>query len=108
MLGSRSNPYTFIKQADVFLLLSEYEGLPNTIYESLILGIPVLATKVGGIPDQINEGENGWLVDNNFDAIYNKIKYVIEHHEEVETYKNNLKSYKYDNEEIYYKVIGLF
>lgn len=108
MLGFRSNPYTFIKQADVFLLLSEYEGLPNTIYESLILGIPVLATKVGGIPDQINEGENGWLVDNNFDAIYNKIKYVIEHHEEVETYKNNLKSYKYDNEEIYYKVIGLF
>lgn len=108
MLGLRSNPYTFIKQADVFLLLSEYEGLPNTIYESLILGIPVLATKVGGIPEQINEGENGWLVDNNFDAIYNKIKYVIEHHEEVETYKNNLKSYKYDNEEIYYKVIGLF
>lgn len=108
MLGSRSNPYTFIKQADVFLLLSEYEGLPNTIYESLILGIPVLATKVGGIPDQINEGENGWLVDNNFDAIYNKIKYIMEHHEEVEKYKSNLKSYKYDNEEIYYKVIGLF
>ena len=56
MLGLRSNPYTFIKQADVFLLLSEYEGLPNTIYESLILGIPVLLQKYG-IPDQINEGE---------------------------------------------------
>ena len=108
MLGSRSNPYTFIKQADVFLLLSEYEGLPKTIYESLILGIPVLATKVGGIPDQINEGENGWLVDNNFDAIYNKIKYIMEHHEEVEKYKSNLKSYKYDNQEIYDKVSKLY
>lgn len=106
--GSRPNPFTYVRQADVFLLLSEYEGLPNTIYEALILGTPVLATKVGGIPDQVNEGENGWLVDNNFDAIYNKIKYIMEHHEEVEKYKSNLKSYKYDNQEIYDKVSKLY
>lgn len=108
MRGARSNPFTYVHKADVFLLLSQYEGLPNTIYEAFILGTPVLATKVGGIPDQIIEGKNGWLVEDSFDAIFNKIKYILEHYEEVKVFKNNLKSYKYENSEIYSKINDLF
>jgi glycosyltransferase involved in cell wall biosynthesis len=48
--------------ADGFCLPSKAEGLPNVIIESLALGIPVVASDVGGIPDLVNE-KNGYLVD---------------------------------------------
>lgn len=105
---ARTNPFTYVRNADVFLLVSEYEGLPNTIYESFIVGTPVLATRVGGIVDQITEGVNGWLVDNNIESIYSKIRYIMEHYDEVELFKSNLKSYKYDNQEVYQKLNNLF
>lgn len=45
--GAWKNPYSEMIQADIFALLSEYEGIPSTIYEVLILRLPVLATDVG-------------------------------------------------------------
>jgi glycosyltransferase involved in cell wall biosynthesis len=47
--------------ADVFLIPSIAENFPNTIVESLLMGTPVIASCVGGIPEQINES-NGILV----------------------------------------------
>ncbi len=48
--------------ADMLVIFSNYENFPVVINESLSLGIPVVATKVGGIPERINE-RNGVLVD---------------------------------------------
>lgn len=48
--------------ADLFVLPSKADNLPNTISESLMCGTPVVAFRVGGIPEQVNEG-NGILVD---------------------------------------------
>lgn len=100
LTGQLSNPFHEMIKADVFALLSEYEGLPNTIYESLILGIPVLATNVGGIPTQIIEGETGWLVNNNENDIYEGIKYILENSDKIKTIRDNLKNYNYDNNKI--------
>lgn len=46
----------------LLLFPSNYEGLPNSVIESLRCGTPVLASPVGGIPDVIEEGENGWFL----------------------------------------------
>lgn len=46
----------------LLLFPSNYEGLPNSVIESLRCGTPVLASPVGGIPDVIAEGENGWFL----------------------------------------------
>lgn len=70
LLGKVSNPYPILKQADYFVLFSEYEGMPVTIYESLILNVPVIATDVGGIREQLDNGKYGILVENNFKNIY--------------------------------------
>ena len=99
-VGAQPNPFPYVAEADVFALLSRYEGIPNTIYEAFILGKPVLATNVGGIHTQVVPKENGWLIDNTDEAIYEGIKHILENPEEITAYKNNLKNYRYDNDTV--------
>jgi glycosyltransferase involved in cell wall biosynthesis len=48
---------------DVFALSSLREGLPNVVLEAMALEVPVVATRVGGIPRLIRNGENGLIVE---------------------------------------------
>jgi glycosyltransferase involved in cell wall biosynthesis len=52
----------FYGALDVFALSSISEGLPLTLLESFAAGVPVVATGVGGVPEVIDHGENGYLV----------------------------------------------
>ncbi|MFV0343523.1 MAG: glycosyltransferase [Anaerocolumna sp.] len=108
ILGYKKNPYKFMKKAQVFALLSNYEGVPNTIYEALILRLPVLATNVGGINDQIINGVNGWLAENDEESIYNTIKHILENPNEIEQAKKNIEEYIYDNDIIIKSLNKLF
>jgi glycosyltransferase involved in cell wall biosynthesis len=47
---------------DVFVLPSRYEGLPLALVDSMLAGLPVVATRVGSIPEAISDGEQGLLV----------------------------------------------
>ena len=51
-----------LKSADVFVLNSSYEGLSHLLIEALALGVPTVATSVGGNPEVITDGGNGLLV----------------------------------------------
>lgn len=53
----------FMAAADVFVLPSLSEGLPNVVLEAMASGLPIIATKVGGLPEIIEEGRNGFLVE---------------------------------------------
>jgi glycosyltransferase involved in cell wall biosynthesis len=57
------NVAPFYQQADIFVLTSDWEGTPNVILEAMASGIPVVATKVGGVPDIIQNAQNGFLVN---------------------------------------------
>jgi glycosyltransferase involved in cell wall biosynthesis len=51
-----------LRQADIFVLPSYSEGMPNALMEAMATGLPVVATPVGGIPVLVDEGVNGLLV----------------------------------------------
>lgn len=61
--GLQSDIFPWLHQADVFILTSKYEGMPMTLIEAMGTGLPVIATKVGGIPDIITDGEEGILTE---------------------------------------------
>jgi glycosyltransferase involved in cell wall biosynthesis len=61
--GQQSNPYVYMKEADLFLLTSEREGFPNVLLEANVLGLPNVAFACqGGIREIITEGKNGFYV----------------------------------------------
>lgn len=53
----------YMNQAEVFVISSLSEGFPVTILEAMACGLPVVATRVGGVPDIIEDGANGCLID---------------------------------------------
>lgn len=61
-LGSQSNVYPYLQSADLFLLPSNYEGIPMTIIEAMGTGLPIVATAVGGVPDMLENGIDGLVV----------------------------------------------
>lgn len=62
-LGFKSNAETYLQEFDLLLMSSVTEGLPLTIYEAFASKIPIVATKAGGIPEVIIDGENGFLTE---------------------------------------------
>jgi glycosyltransferase involved in cell wall biosynthesis len=66
----------YFNQSSLVILPSFTEGLPNILLEAMACGTPVLATKVGAIPDIIRDGENGFIMNNN--APDNICRIVIE------------------------------
>ena len=68
-LGSQSNVHPYLHGADLFLLPSDYEGMPMTIIEAMGTGLPVVATAVGGVPDMIEQEKSGLLVPREEDAV---------------------------------------
>lgn len=61
LVGEIANGYRYFKAFDIFALSSLKEGLPFVLLEALSAGVPVAATKVGGVPEVVVHGENGVL-----------------------------------------------
>ncbi len=61
--GFTSEPSKYLSNADLFVLPSFSEGFGIAAAEALFLKIPVLCSRVGGIPEFVKDGENGWLFD---------------------------------------------
>jgi len=62
-LGWRKDVASLMAASDLFVLPSTRDSFPMVILEALAIGVPVIATRVGGVPEIIRTGENGILVE---------------------------------------------
>ncbi len=105
-LGLKSNPYPYVRECDLFVMSSLYEGYPTMTIESLLSDTPVLTTLVAGVSEQIDDS-NGWIVENSEEGLYKKLDELKDKKDILIKLKKDLNNYHYDNESIlnsYYKI----
>lgn len=91
-LGEAHAAYSYLPYADVFILPSNYEGLPISLLEALSFGIPIVASNVGGI-GEVLDGSNGFAVENGVEPFIEKIDYVLQNSINPQIKKNARESY---------------
>lgn len=106
ILGSKINPYPYIKKADLFVLTSQYEGRPIVIDESLILNCPVIVTNYKSAKKQVKE-EFGRVIPNNDTTIGKELLEVLKNTKQLNTWRKNLLNKKHSNEEAFQKLRSL-
>ena len=103
LLGRKDNPYPYVKNSDLFLLSSRYEGLPTVIIEALILHIPCISTEVAGIYEILNNSF-GVITKNTENDFYLNLKHLLDNPQKIIEMKENLSNYKYNNNIIIDKI----
>ena len=106
LLGKMNNPYPYVKESDLFIMCSHNEGFGNVIIESFVLGVPVLSLEIASIKEIMTDSY-GMIYSNSFEGLYNGIRDVLDNHEELDKYKNNLKKYHYDTKKIINQIESL-
>lgn len=93
-LGIQKNPYPFLKQADLFVLSSRYEGFPNVLLEAGVCGTFALANEApGGINEIIQPGINGEVFPiEDFDGFATKILMCLENDYDKESIRESIVS----------------
>ena len=69
LLGMQSNPYPYIRCADLYVQPSRFEAFGLTIREAQVLAVPVLSTRTDGSAELISDGETGLLCESDADSI---------------------------------------
>ena len=76
--GHTPNPRErLMPELDALVLMSQWEGLPMSIIEAMSVGLPVIATDVGGVSDAVQPGRTGWLIPRTVDALVATIEQAL-------------------------------
>ncbi|MDR0655229.1 MAG: glycosyltransferase [Treponema sp.] len=78
LLGNMPDAGSYNRNADVFMLPSNYEGLPVVIIEAMSYGKPVVASAAGGIGELVEDGVNGYISKNTASSFAEKIRTIME------------------------------
>ena len=78
LLGFKENPYPYLKQADIFVSSSRYEGYPLVLCEAVCLGKPIIATNCTGPKEILENGKYGLMAEvENIEDLTEKMKELI-------------------------------
>lgn len=94
LLGFKSNPYNYLKQADLFISTSEIEGFSLAVAEAIVLGLPIISTSTDGPKEILENGKYGMLINGDPLSIANAIESVITNRETLEELKQKSNARK--------------
>ena len=78
-IHGKKNIAEMYQDSEVYVLTSYREGLPLTLFEAMASGLPIVATPCNGIPYELKDGENGYLVEyGNIEKFKEKILYLVD------------------------------
>ncbi len=90
LLGARNDVANILQSFDVFVLPSLAEGIPLTILEAMATSLPVISTRVGGVPELIENDINGYLISpQDVNSLAIKIRHYIDRPELIKKHGNN-------------------
>ena len=95
--GYDSNPYRYLKNADLFLLPSRNEAAGLVIDEARSLGVPVLSTRTVAAEETIGLHNCGWVCDNSDEGIYEGVKKLLDDRDIIKEKMSELKKMTADN-----------
>jgi glycosyltransferase involved in cell wall biosynthesis len=98
LLGMKDNPYPYIRNADIYVQPSRFEGKSIAIDEAKILGKPIVVTNFSTAKDQIKHKKNGLIVDMNAQSISEGIRALIDNREFRDKLSNSLTQEKLGTE----------
>ena len=108
LLGTRSNPYPYIKYADIYIQTSKTEGYGLAIAEARMLNTPVVTTRFDAVYAQMVDGENGLVVDMTPEAVADGIERLIKDkqlYEHIVNYQKQEKKGNYEEINKFYSLI---
>lgn len=108
LLGKRVNPYPYMKQCDLYVQPSRYEGKAVTVTEAKILGKPVLITNFPTAGSQVEHEWDGIICDAAPEGLADGIETIMQHAEIRDRLSRNCLSREYGNKEELRKVYALF
>lgn len=106
LLGKKTNPYPYIKRADVFVLTSQYEGKPVVIDEAKALYTPVIVTEYSSSREQVL-AENGVVVSNRDGELEQEIAEIITDGARIDSLKEKACLFEYSNDLISAEISNL-
>lgn len=110
LLDTQTNPYPYIKASDYFILPTQSESYPLVIGEVMCMQKPIISTNVGGIPEMIEDGVDGVLINYDEAEMYDAMKLFLTHPNLVQNIKNGTKnaSDKFEEDKIYQQITEVF
>lgn len=107
LLGNQENPYTYMRNADITMLLSYHEAAPMVYFESMSVGTPVFSTLTSSTREILTDGVNSIITENSVFGIKQGFKRIVENRRLISSLKYNLKEYKIDNSDSIRKISEL-
>ena len=106
-LGTTQNPYTYLRDCDIYAQPSRHEGKPISVEEAKIMYKPILASHYLSAPEQLEGGELGVICDISSDGIYEGIKKLLSDDALCDRLSETLAARKFGNPEEIEKFYGM-
>jgi glycosyltransferase involved in cell wall biosynthesis len=95
--GEQSNPYRYMKNANLFLMTSFYEAAPMVIDEAALLGVPILTTRTTSSQEMVTERDVGWVCENDQEALNNMLLQILSNADALSNLKRKMCGQSLDN-----------